>query len=77
MTNKLYVGKYMYTIFSNQNGEYVQPYKVTEITKNGFWAECHNGGENGHGCGKEFFEKELIGNGVYFSKDSAEINLRK
>lgn len=72
MANSVCVGKYMYAIFSDKNGKYVQPCKVTEITKDGFWANCHNGGD-----GKEFFRNEDIGVGVYYSKDSAQVEINQ
>ena len=47
MTREVFVGKTMYAIFSNAKGLYVKPCKVTRIAKDGFYAECHNGGETG------------------------------
>lgn len=73
MANSVHVGKYMYAIFSGKTGKYVQPCKVTEVTDDGFWAECHNGGADGHRLGKEFFRTEDIGHGVFYSKDSAQV----
>ena len=75
MSRTVSLNKRMYAIFSGPQGKYVQPCTVIKITKTGFWAECHNGGESGHEKGKEFFSNDLIGNGVYFSKDSAAVNL--
>ena len=77
MTREVFVGKTMYAIFSNAKGLYVNPCKVTRIAKDGFYAECHNGGETGHGLGTEFFPNNTIGNGVYFSKDSATLKLKE
>ena len=62
----------MYAIFSNKDGKYVQPCKVTKITKDGFYAQCHNGGD-----GMEFFKNEDIKNGVYFSKDTANLKIKE
>lgn len=73
MANTIYPGKYMYAIFSNKNGMYVQPCKVLEINRDGFTAECHNGGESGHQCGTEYFLYEDLGKGVFYSKDSAQV----
>lgn len=81
MKREVYVGKTMYAIFNKLvNGKktkYVQPCKVVEVTKDGFWAECHNGGATGNDKGKEFFENESIGNGIYFSKDTAELKIKE
>ena len=74
MANVVYPGKYMYAIFSGiQNGVYVQPCKVLELNRDGFTAECHNGGESGHECGLEYFSYEDIGKSVFYSKDSAQV----
>lgn len=67
---KVEVGKVMYAIFSGRGAKYVQPCKVIRTDDNGFYAQCHNGGD-----GIEYFRNEEIGNGVYFSKDSARLNL--
>ena len=81
MKRKVYVGKTMNAIFNTLNNgkkiKYVQPCKVLDIDENGFWAECHNGGEKGNGKGKEFFENDSIGKGVFFSKDTAEIKIKE
>lgn len=79
MKREVYIGKTMYAVFysSENKGTYVQPCKVLKITKDGFIAECHNGGEDGHRKGKEYFSNESIGNGVYFSKDTAELKLKE
>ena len=74
---KVMIGKTMYAIFSNMNGKYVQPCKVLRVDKDGFLAECHNGGESGHELGQEFFTNDMIGNGIYFSKDTAELKLKE
>lgn len=75
MSRAVSLNKKMYAIFNGPQGKYVQPCTVTKITKTGFWAECHNGGVSGHEKGEEFFSNDSIGNGVYFSKDSAAVNL--
>ena len=80
MKREVYVGKVMYAIFCSSGSKtmsYVQPCKVLEITKDGFWAECHNGGETGNGLGKEFFNGDTIGESVFFSKDSATVCLER
>ena len=72
---RIYVGKTMYAIFSGFGRVYVQPCKIVEILENGFVAECHNGGEDGHRKGLEFFKNADIGDSVFFSKDSAQVNI--
>lgn len=69
---KVIVGKTMYSIFSSKVGKYVQPCNVTKVVKDGFYAQCHNGGD-----GIEFFPNDCIGNGTYFSKDTAELKLKE
>lgn len=81
----LYVDDRMYAIFNDgilslKDGKkhlYVQPVTVKKINSEGFVAECHNSGDDGHRCGLEYFENSSIGNGVFFSKDAAQAFINK
>lgn len=77
MGQTLYVGKKLYAIFSNALGQYVQPCTITNFNGTTIEVERHNGGKSGHEKGTEFFNTSDIGKNLYYSNDSAAVNMNK